>query len=482
MESLTVLFATSELFPLVKTGGLADVSYALPKALRKLGVDIRIITVGYPAILQQVALTPVQENLNLLSAAPTARLLRGTVPNSDIPLYVLDCPSLYQRDGGLYQDSNGYDWGDNALRFALLSRAAAYFGEHRYPEFKPKIIHCNDWQTGLTPAYLAFVGHNYAKVLMSLHNVAYQGVFGADQLYHLDLPPHSFNIHGLEYHGLLSFLKAGIYYANWVSTVSPTYATEIQNPHFGYGLAGLLAARNSQLTGILNGIDAEWHPAHDPLLPFNYSIQDLANKAQNKKALREKLGLTSNPNAPIISMITRLTYQKGIDLVLPIIGDIIREGAHLVILGSGDRDTEGHLRWLATQYPQQLSVTIGYDEQLAHLIEAGSDLFLMPSRFEPCGLNQMYSLCYGTLPVVRRTGGLSDTVTDTLPSTVNANQANGFVFEEEHPRALLATLQKALLVFRDKKTWLQLQLNGMQKDFSWQNSARAYQQLYQQLL
>lgn len=479
---LRVLFATSEVFPLVKTGGLADISYALPKALQQMGVDVRVLMPAYPVVKQQLELAPLGDPLPLFSHLnqPPAQLLSGYLPDTEVPLYAIDSPNLFGREGGPYQDSMGNDWADNALRFGVLSHVAARFGTGEL-SFQPQILHCNDWQTGLAPAYLHYAPNAAAKTVISLHNVAYQGVFSAEMRHVLELPPASFSMYGLEYYGLLSFLKAGIYYANWVSTVSPTYAQEIQTEAFGYGLAGLLASRQAQLTGILNGIDDSWNPATDPYLPHHFHADDMAGKAANKQALCLRLGLAQS-NRPLIGLIGRLTYQKGLDLVLPVLQEILAEGAQIVLLGSGDKGMEQHLRHLAQQHSGQLSVTIGYDEALAHHIEAGADLFLMPSRFEPCGLNQMYSMRYGTLPIVRHTGGLADTVVDVTPTNLAQQQATGFVFSDEAPAILLNTVQRALVLYQCPTLWQQVQQTAMRRDCSWSSSAGHYIALYQQLL
>ena len=490
MSKPRVLFATSEVYPLVKTGGLADISYALAQSLRQLGVDARILIPGYTEIVhhKQLHLTVVRDNLNIFSSLNfPARLLEGIIPHTDIPVYVIDCPELYVRDGGPYQDSKGGDWLDNAMRFGVLSKVAALFGQYEYLSlFEPDIIHCNDWQAGLAPAFLHFGNQPHAKTLMNVHNLAHQGVFGPEVVTALNLPPESFSMFGLEYYGLMSFLKSGLYYSDWISTVSPTYAKEIQTPTFGYGLYDLLAHSEKRLTGILNGINvADWNPETDPYITANYSHANLNGKAQNTLALRKRCKLDnsrSSATRPIIGMITRLTHQKGFDLLIPVISKIIEEGAQLVLLGSGDKELEARLQAIAATMPESVSVTLGYDEEFSHQIEAGADIFLMPSRFEPCGLNQMYSMRYGTIPVVRRTGGLADTVVDTLPSTLDNRTATGFVFEEEDSKALLDCVLRALLVYRDKTVWKNLRINGMTRDFSWKNSAVQYITLYESLL
>lgn len=497
MSTLRVLFATSEAYPLAKTGGLGDVSYALPTALRQLGVDARLLLPGYPSVMQQLLLIEVHENLTLFPSVEPARLLAGFMPGGAYPVYVIDCPKLYARAGGPYQDTAGNEWPDNAVRFAVLSKIAAMFGSHQFL-FKPDILHCNDWQTGLAPAFLAHSQTRHrARSVMSVHNMAYQGVYGPELAEFfgqsrtdmirvvklLGLPESSFSMNGLEYHGKMSFLKAGLHYSDWITTVSPTYAKDIQTEAFGYGLQGLLATRSHQLSGILNGIDIDaWNPATDRYIVKNYSIDTLADKDENKRILRGKLGLEQAPNKPLLGMITRLTYQKGLDLLVPIIPDIVHEGVQLVLLGSGDKELENRLKQYARLLPSQISVTLGYDEQLSHQIIAASDMFLMPSLFEPCGLTQMYSMRYGTIPLVRRTGGLADTVIDATLANIQNHSATGFVFEEEDSQQLFSCIQRALKAFHRKDLWPALQSNGMTHDFSWYHSAHEYVALYQQLL
>lgn len=480
---LRVLFVTSEAYPLIKTGGLADVSYALPNALRQLDIDVRLLLPGYPSVLEQLSLIEVHENLKLYPLQEPLRLLAGIMPGGVTPVYVIECPSLYERDGGPYQDNEGQDWPDNAVRFGMLSQVATFFGNHNLL-FKPHIIHCNDWQTGLMPAFLRFSSNpDNARTVMSVHNMAYQGIFEPDVVELLGLPPESFSMFGLEYHKKVSFLKAGLYYANGISTVSPTYAKDIQTSTYGYGFEGLLAERKNQLTGIVNGIDTEvWNPQTDPYLSSHYNTNNLAVKIRNTQALRTRLRLPPTKQAPLIGMITRLTEQKGIDLLLPILPEIIKTGAQFAILGSGDKELETNLQQLAELYPKHISVTIGYDEELAHQIEAGANIFLMPSKFEPCGLNQMYSMRYGTIPIVRRTGGLADTVVNATADNIKNKTATGFVFEDEDSEELLLAVQHALQIFRDKNTWRMLQLNSMTRDFSWHKSAQEYVSLYHDLL
>jgi starch synthase len=481
---LKILFVTPEVHPLIKVGGLGDISNALPAALRQLGADARLLIPGYPAVLEMLDLKLTLTTVELFAGTGWARILSGIMPDGETPVLVVDSPSLYDRAGGPYQDQAGHDWPDNHLRFGALCKAAVRLSRAN-DLFHPDVIHCNDWPTGLIPAYLHYSQQDdRPPTVMSIHNMAFQGLFPRDTLAPLGLPKESFTVYGLEFNNQVSFLKSGLYYADWLSTVSPAYAEEIQTPAFGYGMQGLLGERRNQLTGILNGIDTrEWNPEADRHLPVPFSAANLSGKAQNKQALRKKLGLAAdNPNVPLIGLVSRLTYQKGYDLLVPIIPDIMREGAQLVVLGIGEENIEAPLQRLAQEYPEQLSFTLGYDESLAHQIEAAADIFLMPSRFEPSGLNQMYSMRYGTVPIVRRTGGLADSVVDTSPATLDDGSATGFTFEEAKPEQLLHCIRRALLTFRDKKTWKQIQKNGMSRDFSWQHSAQAYLDLYRRLI
>ncbi len=480
-SKLPVLFVTSEVYPLIKTGGLADVSAALPNALRNMGIDIRLLLPGYPVVLEQLSLIEVHENIRVFPLQEPVRLLAGIMPDGITPVYVVESPALYEREGGPYQDANGKSWYDNPLRFGILSKIAAKFGQHHFL-FKPQLIHCNDWQTGLVPAFLNFDSKRKAKTLMSIHNMAYQGVFGPEIIALFGLPPESFNISGLEYYGQVSFLKSGLYYSDWISTVSPTYAKEIQTPEYGCGLEGLLSQRQNKLSGILNGIDTiAWNPESDPNIKNHYSIKKVVNKKRNTLALRTQLNLAPT-TAPLLGIITRLAEQKGIDLLIPIIPEIIKSGAQIVILGSGDKGLESSLENLAKTYPKQMSVNIGYDEKLAHQIEAAANMFLMPSKFEPCGLNQIYSMRYGTIPIVRHTGGLADTVIDATLENIKNKTATGFVFDKASSDELLLCIQRALKLFHDEKKWTSLQVNGMSRDFSWKKRAEEYASLYQKIL
>ena len=482
MAELKILFATSEVTPLIKTGGLADVSGALPAALRTIGVDVRVLVPGYNQVMAQLAQFKFEAAFNDLPGFPSARLLSGILPNK-VPLFVLDCPSLYRREGGPYQDSTGQDWVDNAQRFGLLSKVAAVLGSNASPiGWRPDLVHCNDWQTGLAPAYLHFTPGAVPSII-TIHNLAFQGIFSAQTVQALHLPNSCFSINGVEFHGKMSFLKAALFYADHITTVSPSYAKEIQQESHGSGLQGLLTTRSDDLTGILNGIDTEeWNPAKDKYLVKKYNSANMAGKAANKEALQSRFGLKLEPDMALLGIVGRLTEQKGLDLLLEIAPLLTELPVQLVILGSGDEQMQKSARDLSHLYPGKIGVHIGFSEELSHLIEAGADMFVMPSRFEPCGLNQFYSQRYGTPPIVHATGGLVDSVVDCTDTTLNDGSASGFMFDAMSADNLIATIRRALGLFHDKKKWQLLCKICMSKDFSWEASAKAYRALYTKLM
>ena len=481
-SALRILFATSECAPLVKTGGLGDVSAALPPALATLGVDARILLPAYRQVLAQLPGWREIARFPASADIPASRLLLSKMA-SGVPLLALDCPELYDRPGGPYQDEAGKNWSDNALRFGLLSRVAALLGSAGSPlDWQPQVLHCNEWQTGLAPAYLRYAAGARAATLQTIHNLAFQGIFEPELVAALGLPPSCFAPDGVEYYGKLSFLKAGLQLADAITTVSPGYALEIQSEALGFGLQGLLAARKDSLYGILNGIDTGlWNPATDPLIASPYTADTLAAKADNKRALQQRLGLAPAADLPLFAVVSRLTAQKGLDWLLEIAPQLLALPAQLAILGGGDAELERGFLALAQSHAGQMSTTIGFDEALAHLIEAGADAFLMPSRFEPCGMNQMYSQRYGTPPIVRATGGLADTVVDCTAATLADASASGFVFAEASAQALLAAVERAARTWRDGATWHALQRNGMARDFGWETSARRYAAIYARL-
>lgn len=482
-----ILFASSEVHPLIKTGGLADVSASLPIALQEHGQDVRIIMPAYRQCLQQLAEKKVVATLQLIGYHDTVEILETTLPDSEVVLWLLHSPHHFDRDGGPYIGPDGLDWEDNAARFALLSRAAVKIAMNEAGlNWQPDILHCNDWQTGLAPALIADRVNRPATVF-TIHNLAYQGMFSFDVFKALDLPVKLWDTEGLEFYGLMSFMKGGLIFADHITTVSPTYATEITQPEFGYGLEGLLAYRTAQgkVSGILNGIDYHiWDPTTDPLIIKRYSSNRLANKALNKTLLQQQFFLAENKSTLLLGLISRLVPQKGIDLILTALNRLLADGhdVQFICLGSGEPSFEQALRVLRARYPDRVALTFGYNEPLSHQIEAGIDAFLMPSRFEPCGLNQMYSLRYGTLPVVRHTGGLADTVVDASEENRKAGTANGFSFEPATAQALEATLFRVIQLFQRPRIWRAMMKTAMAQDFSWENSANTYIDLYHQII
>jgi len=471
-----ILFVTSEAHPLIKTGGLADVSGSLPKALAELSQDVRILLPNYQAL-------KIQGQPKLISTLKVdncqVEILETLLPDSNIPVWLVDYPEYFDLPGNPYNDAQGQAWPNNAQRFALFCRIAVEIAMNRAQlDWQPDIVHCNDWQTGLVPALLSLEKNRPASVF-TIHNMAYQGIFPAADVISLNLPGQLWNPDGLEFYDMLSFIKGGIVYADHISTVSPTYALEIQTPEFGCGLEGLLSHRKAALSGIINGIDLEqWNPARDPYLDHHYQSKTLADKQANKTALQQQLGLPVDSYVPLLGLISRLVAQKGIDLILECLPELLEMPIQLVFLGAGDSAFEQQLQTQADLHPEKIALSLGYDERLAHLIEAGADIFLMPSRFEPCGLNQMYSQRYGTIPIVRKTGGLADTVTDSLPHSIADKTASGISFNEASPGSLLEAIKRCLLLYNQPSTWKKIQTNAMRKDFSWRQSAEKYLQLY----
>lgn len=474
-----ILFVTSEAHPLIKTGGLADVSGSLPKALAELSQDVRIIMPNYQGIKMQ---GEVRYLCTLRVENRDVNILETRIPDSHVLVWLVDYAAYYTRPGNPYVDEHGNAWADNADRFALFCRIAVEAAMDRaYLHWKPDIVHCNDWQSGLVPAFLSLEPQRPSTVF-TIHNLAYQGLFTSESIRGLNLPGQLWNAEGLEFFNMLSFIKGGIVYADKITTVSPNYALEIQTAAYGCGLEGLLRYRKDSLVGILNGIDQDvWNPAVDPSIVKHYGQKSLKDKLQNKSELQRRFGLPENNNVPLFGLIGRLVEQKGIDLIIDCLPEMLSMSLQFVLLGSGDKDFEQRLLNLAHIYPEKMAVAQGYDEPLAHLIEAGSDVFLMPSRFEPCGLNQMYSQRYGTLPIVRKTGGLADTVVDALPETIADRTATGFVFNDASSSSLLEVVKRAVTLYSDRKAWVSIQSNAMGKDFSWRQSAEQYLELYESL-
>jgi starch synthase len=480
---MNILFASSEAHPLIKTGGLADVSGALPKAVHDLKQDVRLILPAYQDLLPRAGTLREVASLTTAGSAAPVRVLEGRLPDTAIPVYLIDAPQYFDRPGNPYTGPDGRDWPDNAQRFARFARAIVEIAQDRAGlDWRPDVVHCNDWQTGLVPALLTLETPRPATVF-TVHNLAYQGLFDRATFQTLELPSAWWSMYALEFHNQLAFIKGGLVFADVLTTVSPTYAEEIRTPAYGCGLDGLLAQRAADLKGILNGADyALWDPAADPLLEHHFSRRAIKGKAANKRELQALFGLPADPKRPLFAHVGRLVEQKGVDLVLDILPELLERPVQLVVLGSGDARLEAALRRAQAAHPDCLGVRIGYDEPLAHRIEAGADVFLMPSRFEPCGLNQIYSLRYGTLPLVRRTGGLADTVVDVSHANLDSGAATGFVFNSPTPAALLATVDRALSLYAQRTAWMRVVKTAMAQDFSWTRSAKRYLDLYQSLI
>ena len=483
---MNILFASSEVWPLIKTGGLGDVAYALPHALQKQGAQLRLIIPAYQELMSQLDGFKILASLaSLNEQRPNpVRLIEAHHPRFDMPLWLIDSQGLFDRPGNPYCQPDGHDWPDNAERFATFSHAVAQVACLDLGlGWQVNAVHCNDWQTGLVPAFMSKYD-NRPTTVYTVHNLAYGGYFSKDEFSRLGLPWEWWTSEGVEFYGELSMLKAGLVYADSITTVSPTYAKEICTPEFGYGMDGVLTARTHKLSGILNGIDTDvWNPAGDTLIEDHYTVSNLVSgKRNNKTALLKAFGKKPDKamlDAPLLGMVGRMVEQKGVDLILQIIPALLHKtDANLLLIGSGDEDYTQQCQALAAAHPERVMVYIGYSEQLAHLLEAGSDMFLMPSRFEPCGLNQMYSMRYGTLPVVNKTGGLADTVCHASTANMSKDYATGFVFSEATSKALYDCVMQALEIYRDKTLWLKLQKRAMAGDFGWQNSARQYLKLY----
>ncbi|MBW1991280.1 MAG: glycogen synthase GlgA [Deltaproteobacteria bacterium] len=482
-QPLRVLFVVSEAVPYAKTGGLADVAGTLPYALRDLGADVRVLMPYYGQIKQKnLPVTCVAENLEGTVGPLRLRFNLLTPAEDGAPFYFVERDEFFERSQ-LYGTPQG-DYFDNLERFAFF--CSTVLPVCRALDFAPDLIHCHDWQAALVPVYLRYRWAGEAplaraKSLLTIHNLAYQGLFPKEKFPLTGLNWSLFSINGLEYYDKINLLKGGIVFADAVSTVSPNYSQEIQTPEYGYGLDGVLRTRAEALFGILNGVDyRDWDPATDPLIPAHYHPGDLKGKAKNKRALMAAFGLDKKlAKQPLLGIISRLADQKGFDLLAAVLPELMFRDIPLVILGTGE---EKYHRWLeeaAPKYAGRLGVKIAFDNRLAHLIEAGADIFLMPSRYEPCGLNQMYSMKYGTVPVVRATGGLVDTVTpvDTAKGT-----GTGFLFEEYSAEAFIKAINQAVEAYQNKKLWRKIMLNGMKEDFSWQVSAKKYLELYQRLV
>lgn len=481
-----VLQVSAEYQPLLKTGGLADVAGALPLSLRPHGIDVRPLLPGFPAILAGLS-KPVPVAEFKAPWGQTLRILRGSLPGADtqapVIAYVVEAPGLLDRPGNPYEDAQKHPYADNHRRFAALAWAGVHLSEGADSAWLPQLVHGHDWHAGLVHACLAFRSGPRVPSVFTVHNLAYQGLFDAAHFGDLGLPPQAFQPEGLEYWGQVSYMKAGLYYADRITTVSPTYAREIQTAEVGCGLDGLLRHRQAALSGILNGVDQSiWNPATDPLIPFQFNAEQLKNKSRCKAALQKEVGLAIEPKACLFTVVSRLTEQKGLPLVLAAIDSLVEQGGQLLVLGNGDVDLEAAFLAKAEQHAGRVAVRIGFDEAFSHRVFGGSDVTLVPSVFEPCGLTQLYALAYGSLPLVRRVGGLADSVTDTDLITLADDRATGIVFDRLDLGEFQHALTRALALYRRPTDWAQVQQTGMHQSFSWDTAAQRYAHLYQSLL
>lgn len=484
---MRVLHVCSELYPFLKTGGLADVTDALPVALKALDCEVRVLVPGFPSFMNGIKEKKLVYEFQNNFGAHSTKLVRGIIPESNITIYIIDAPEFYDRPGNPYADLNGEAYPDNYKRFGLLGWVAAQIATSVDVEWQPEIIHAHDWHAGLAPAYIKAEelthGKKLARSVFTIHNLAYQGLFPAVTFYKLNLPDNFYTLDGLEFFNQVSFMKAGLAYADKITTVSPSYAKEIQLEENGCGLQGLLAHRRDDLVGILNGVDARvWNPAHDSNIAANYSAKSLTGKQICKAELQKSTGIEIQSEKPLFVIISRLTEQKGLNLVLSGLPEILDRGGQIVILGAGDKDMEKAYTALAKKHKKQMAVKIGYDEQMAHALVAGGDVILVPSRFEPCGLTQLYGLSYGTLPLARRVGGLKDTVNDSSLENLVDETATGFVFHDFSVEEYTAAIRRAFALYSRKSDWKKVQKRGMKNNFGWENSAKKYLNLYQQII
>lgn len=483
MKPIKILFASSEVNPFAKTGGLADVSSSLPAAFVSQGYEVVVVMPMYRSVMERAF--KLKQVEKVLEIPFRGRLLKTKIFHSEIEsnllIYFIKKDEFYDRSM-LYGTAEG-DYFDNADRFIFFSRAVLNLG--KLIEFQPDIIHCNEWQTALVPVYLksSYKDDPFfrsTRTVFTIHNLAYQGIFPREYMTVSGLTPELFSLKGLEYYGQMNFMKGGILFSDIVTTVSAKYAEEIKTPEYGYGLDGVLRDKSDDLYGVLNGVDyTEWSPENDPHIAANYSAKSLSGKKACKEDLMDVVKLKGRIDTPLIGMTTRLAQQKGCDILAEAADELMKLDLFLVLLGQGDERYEKIIAELGKKYKGRFGVKIGFDNVLAHKIEAGSDMFLMPSRYEPCGLNQMYSLKYGTVPIVRATGGLDDTIEEFDPKT---EKGNGFKFAEYSSEALIEEVKKALSVYKNKKLWARLVKKAMKEDFSWEKSALKYGELYKRAL
>jgi len=476
---IRILAVASEVHPIIKTGGLADVVGALAGGLAAHGVAVTTLVPGYPAVL--AALQNPERVARLDDCfGGKAILKRDTAAGLD--LVVLDAPHLYDRPGNPYTGPDGQDWPDNAERFGALSLTAANVAQGLVVGLKPDVMHCHDWQAAMAPAYLHYMGGERPRTVTTIHNLAFQGTYPRSMLAKLKLPARAFALDGVEYYGMIGFLKAGLHFSDRITTVSPRYAAEIRTAESGMGLDGLLVGRADVLSGIINGLDdREWDPATDTRVAATYTADTLARRAINRAALEQRFAL-DHDEGPLMSVVSRLSWQKGIDILMEALPHLVASGARLALLGSGDKDIEEACRRAAARYRGRVGVQFGYDENLSHALFAGADMALVPSRFEPCGLTQLYGLRYGCVPVVARVGGLSDTIVDANDAALTLNAATGIQFEPVNRSMLQDAISRAITLFRERSVWKAIQKRGMGLDLSWKTRAGAYAKLYQEML
>ncbi len=478
---MNVLQVGAEVFPLIKTGGLADVMGALPQALRAQGAEPRLLLPGLPAILDAVLHAKRVARIGPVFGAGRVELLLAQMPFSQLPAYVIDAPFLYRRGGGPYQDRSGAEWPDNLQRYGLLGWVAAQLAQGELvSDWVPDVLHVHDWHAAMSCAYLHAHPAGDVASVFTVHNLAFQGLFPIADCGLLGLSSRYMSAPALEFHGQVSFMKAGLRFSDRVTTVSPTYAREMATPEFGAGLEGVVRGRGGHVSGILNGIDTlVWDPATDSALPQRYSAEQRQGKALCKAAVQARFGLDPDPNAPLLAQVSRLTSQKGLDLLLSVLPDILRLGGQLVVQGTGEPALEAACRAAASAHPGRVGVRLKYDETSAHRMIAGADMLVLPSRFEPCGLTQMYGLRYGSVPIVRRVGGLADTVRDAGTADRPGIDGNGFVFDQPQPHLLGDAIARAIDAYRRPDAWTALMLRGMQEDLSWDGPAQQYMSLYE---
>ena len=476
---MQVLMVASECAPFAKTGGLADVMGALPGALKPLGVAATVLMPAYPALFPLLVGGTEVARFDDLPGGD-ARIVRTTAQGIDLML--LDAPQLFDRPGSPYLDDKGQDWPDNPIRFGALSQAAARIAMGAIEGYKPDVLHAHDWQAALAPVYLKMAGAAHPPSVLTIHNIAFQGRYGPQYMTALGIKTDWFHPEGLEFHGDLSFLKGGLVFADQITTVSPTYAREILTPEFGMGLEGVLQARRAALSGLLNGIDTDiWNPAKDAALPRPYDARSLKRKAENRSEISTRMGLDTDSTGPLFCVVSRLTDQKGLDALLDAVDHLVARGAQLAVLGSGQPELERGFVEASGRHRGQVATYIGYDETLSHLLQGGCDAILIPSRFEPCGLTQLYGLRYGTLPVVARTGGLADTVIDANVAGLAVGAATGFVFDDVSPEGVALVIDRVIDVYTDTRLWQSLQRAAMRHPVSWEGSAQGYAALYKTL-